>query len=92
MSGIMSQIILIQPTMERVALSHENPPPRRLTAPQLLQDTESSWKDMKKISNVGTVTRNTKNTNQTYSRPDPLFNLEWATFNPRSCLQFNLQS
>ena len=35
-------------------------PPRRLTAPQFLQDTESSWKDMKKISTVGAVTRNTK--------------------------------
>ena len=35
-------------------------PPRWLTAPQFLQDTERSWKDMKKISTVGAITRNTK--------------------------------
>ena len=35
-------------------------PPRWLIAPQFLQDTESSWKDMKKTSNVGAVTRITK--------------------------------
>ena len=35
-------------------------PPKWLTAPQFLQNTESSWKDMKKISTVGAVTRNTK--------------------------------
>ena len=51
-------------------------PPKWLTAPQFLQNTESSWKDMKKISTVGAVTRNTKNTNQFCSRPKPLFNME----------------
>ena len=35
-------------------------PPKWLTAPQFLQNTESSWKDLKKISTVGAVTRNTK--------------------------------
>ena len=35
-------------------------PPKWLTAPQFLQNTESSWKDLKKISTVGSVTRNTK--------------------------------
>ena len=45
-------------------------PPRWLTAPQLLQDTESSWKDMKKISTVGTVTRNTKTSIKTVLDPN----------------------
>ena len=31
---------------------------KRLTAPQLLQFTESCWQDIKKISTVGAVTRN----------------------------------
>ena len=35
-------------------------PPKLLTAPQFLQNTESSWKDMKKISTVGAVARNKK--------------------------------
>ena len=35
-------------------------PPKWLTAPQFLQNNESSWKDLKKISTVGAVTRNTK--------------------------------
>ena len=34
--------------------------PKWVTAPQFLQDTEKSWKDMKQISTVGAVTRNTK--------------------------------
>ena len=35
-------------------------PPKWLTAPQFLQNTEDSWKDMKKISTVGAVARNKK--------------------------------
>ena len=35
-------------------------PPKWLTAPQFLQNIESSWKDMKKISTVGAVARNKK--------------------------------
>ena len=42
--------------------------PKWLTAPQFLQDTESSWNDMK-FSTVGAVTRNEKKINQVYSRP-----------------------
>ena len=35
-------------------------PTKWLTAPQFLQNTESSWKDMKKISTVVAVARNKK--------------------------------
>ena len=35
-------------------------PPKWFTAPKFLQNTESSWKDMKKISTVGAVARNKK--------------------------------
>ena len=35
-------------------------PPKWLTAPQFLHDTESSCKDMKKLSTLGAVNRNTK--------------------------------
>ena len=59
MSGIMFQLILIQPTMEAWPWAIRNPP-RWLKAHWFLQDTESSWKDMKKISTVVAVTRNTK--------------------------------
>ena len=34
--------------------------PKWLTAPQFLQNTENSWKNMKKISTVCAVTRNKK--------------------------------
>ena len=50
--------------------------PKWLTAPQFLQNTESSWKDIGNISTVGVVTRNKKNINQTYCKLEELFNME----------------
>ena len=40
--------------------------PKWLKAPHFLQDTESSWKDMKKFSSMGAVTRNEKNQSKVF--------------------------
>ena len=60
MSGVISQLILIQPTIERVALSHQK------SAEMVYSTTvfAGNWKFLarteKKISTVGAVTRNRK--------------------------------
>ena len=59
MNGIMSRLILIQPTIERVALSCQKPQ-KWFRAQQFLQHSENFWQEMKKILTVGAVTRNIK--------------------------------
>ena len=70
MSEIITQLTIIQPNVEHVALSHQSPHKMAYSTTVFARKVNFLKKDMKRILNVGAITKN-KNVNQTNSRTKP---------------------